>query len=56
MTGRLFANTVLGLLAVERGKFLKPVRPGDTIRTEVEVVEKKPSSDPAAASSCSGIT
>ena len=32
MTGRLFANTVLGLLAVERGKFLKPVRPGDTIR------------------------
>jgi len=46
MTGRLFANTVLGLLAVERGKFLKPVRPGDTIRTEVEVVEKKPSSEP----------
>ena len=41
MTGRLFAGTVLGLLAVERGKFLKPVRPGDTIRTEVEVVEKK---------------
>jgi acyl dehydratase len=46
MTGRLFANTVLGLLAVERGKFLKPVRPGDTIRTEVEVIEKKPSSEP----------
>ena len=47
MTGRLFANTVLGLLAVERGKFLKPVRPGDTIRTEVEVIEKKPSSEPS---------
>ena len=46
MTGRLFANTVLGLLAVERGKFLKPVRPGDTIRTEVEVIEKKPSAEP----------
>jgi 3-hydroxybutyryl-CoA dehydratase len=46
MTGRLFADTVLGLLAVERGKFLKPVRPGDTIRTEVEVIEKKPTSQP----------
>ena len=46
MTGRLFANTVLGLLAVERGRFLRPVRPGDTIRTEVEVIEKKPSAEP----------
>ena len=45
MTGRLFADTILGLIAVERGKFLKPVRPGDTIRTEVEVVDKKVSSD-----------
>jgi acyl dehydratase len=45
MTGRLFSDTILGLIAVERGKFLKPVRPGDTIRTEVEVVDKKPSSD-----------
>ena len=56
MTGRLFANTVLGLLAVERGKLLKPVRPGDTIRTEVEVIEKKPSAEPRAASSCFAIT
>ena len=45
MTGRLFADTVLALLAVERGKFLGPVRPGDSIRTEVEVVEKKASSE-----------
>ena len=30
---------------MERGKFFGPVRPGDTIRTEVEVVEKRASSD-----------
>jgi acyl dehydratase len=47
MTGRLFADTVLGLIAVERGKFLKPVRPGDTIRTEVEVISKRPSNAPS---------
>lgn len=46
MTGMLFADTVLGLLAAERGRFLAPVRPGDTIRTEVEVIEKKPTSHP----------
>ena len=46
MTGSLFASTVLALLAVERGRFFGPVRPGDTIRTEVEVVDKKRSSDP----------
>ena len=43
MTGRLFTDTVLALVAVERGKFFGPVRPGDTIRTDVEVVEKKAS-------------
>jgi acyl dehydratase len=45
MTGRLFSSTVLALVAVERGRFYSPVRPGDTIRTEVEVVDKKASSD-----------
>ena len=45
MTGRLFRDTVLALVAVEHGKFFGPVRPGDTIRTEVEVVEKKASSN-----------
>jgi 3-hydroxybutyryl-CoA dehydratase len=45
MTGRLFSDSILALVAVERGKFFGPVRPGDTIRTEVEVVGKKPSSD-----------
>jgi acyl dehydratase len=46
MTGRLFSGTILALLAIERGQFLLPVRPGDTIRTEVEVVEKKETSHP----------
>ena len=46
MTGHLFADSILGLLALERARFLAPVRPGDTIRTEVEVVEKKPVSAP----------
>jgi 3-hydroxybutyryl-CoA dehydratase len=46
MTGRLFSGTVLALLAIERGQFLVPVRPGDTIRTEVEVVEKKETTNP----------
>ena len=46
MTGHLFANSVLGLLALERARFIAPVRPGDTIRTEVEVVDKKVSSAP----------
>jgi acyl dehydratase len=46
MTGHLFSESVLGLMAIERARFLAPVRPGDTIRTEVEVIEKKPTSDP----------
>ena len=41
MTESLFRNTVISLLSVERGRFLAPVRAGDTIRTEVEVLEKK---------------
>jgi acyl dehydratase len=46
MTGRLFSGTVLALLAIDHGQFLFPVRPGDTIRTEVEVIEKRETSDP----------
>jgi len=46
MTGHLFSGSVLGLLALERARFLAPVRPGDTIRTEVEVIEKRPTSEP----------
>jgi 3-hydroxybutyryl-CoA dehydratase len=47
MTGRLFRDTIIAQLTIENGRFLAPVRPGDTIRTEVEVVEKKPTTDPA---------
>ena len=36
MTESLFRDTVISLLSVERGKFLAPVRAGDTIRTEVQ--------------------
>ncbi len=45
MTEGLFRHTVLALLAVERGRFLAPVRAGDTIRTEVEVLSKRETSD-----------
>ena len=45
MTESLFRTNVIALLAVDRGRFLVPVRPGDTIRTEVEVIEAKPTSD-----------
>ncbi|HET6607532.1 MAG TPA: MaoC family dehydratase [Rhodopila sp.] len=46
MTESLFRYTMIGLLAVERGRFLAPVRPGDTVRTEVEVISRKPTKDP----------
>lgn len=41
MTGALFSESILGLIAIERARFLVPVRPGDTLRTEVEVVDKR---------------
>lgn len=47
MTESLFRTTVVALLGVDRGRFFLPVRPGDTIRTEVEVLEKKETSDPS---------
>ncbi len=47
MTGALFSESILGLIAIERARFLAPVRPGDTIRTEVEVIAKKEGSDPS---------
>ena len=47
MTESLFRNTVIAILAVERGCFLGPVRAGDTIRTEVEVISKRETKDPS---------
>lgn len=46
MTGDLFEESVIALLAIENARFLAPVRPGDTIRTEVEVLEKRTISKP----------
>ena len=46
MTEGLFRTTVIAILGVERGRFLLPVRPGDTISTEVEVISKREASDP----------
>jgi acyl dehydratase len=43
MTGDLFSESIIALRALENAQFLEMVRPGDTIRTEVEVVEKRPS-------------
>lgn len=46
MTGDLFRESVIALMAIENARFLGVVRPGDRIRTEVEVVEKRPTSKP----------
>ncbi|HEV7264212.1 MAG TPA: MaoC family dehydratase [Falsiroseomonas sp.] len=47
MTESLYRDTMLGQLSIENGRFLAPVRPGDTIRTEVEVVSRRESKDPS---------
>ncbi len=47
MTESLYRTTVVGIVGVDRGRFLAPVRPGDTIRTEVEVVSKRETSKAA---------
>jgi acyl dehydratase len=44
MTGDLMGNSVIGLLAIDNARFLKYVRPGDSLRTEVEVLHKRPTS------------
>jgi len=46
MTGALFSESIRGLLAIESARFIAPVRPGDTIRTEVEIVTKRLTSKP----------
>ena len=44
MTGDLFPETVLAMVGLDNARFLMPVRPGDTIRTEVEVLERRETS------------
>ena len=46
MTGDLFADSVIALMGIENARFLGMVRPGDSLRTEVEVVEKRATSKP----------
>jgi 3-hydroxybutyryl-CoA dehydratase len=46
MTGDLFSESIIALMRIENAQFLGIVRPGDTIRTEVEIVDKRPSSKP----------
>lgn len=46
MTESLFRTTVVAMVSVDQGKFLGPVRPGDTIRTQVEVIGRKETSNP----------
>lgn len=46
MTGDLFAESVIALMGIENARFLSAVRPGDTLRTEVEVIEKRASGKP----------
>ena len=44
MTGNLFSKSIIALLCLENAKFLAAVRPGDAIRTEVEIVSKRETS------------
>ena len=46
MTGDLFTETVIAMVALDNARFLAAVHPGDTIRTEVEVLEKRETSKP----------
>lgn len=46
MTESLFRTNVIALMAVSNGRFPAPLYPGDTIRTQVEVVGSKPTRDP----------
>ena len=43
MTESLFRNNMVGLIAVERGRFYVPLRARDTIRTDVIIKDKNDS-------------
>ena len=46
MTGDLFSDSVIALAGLENARFIRTVSPGDTLRTEVEVVGKRETSKP----------
>ena len=41
MTESLYRDTIVGQLSIENGRFLVPVRPGDSISNTVEVLSKR---------------
>lgn len=47
MTEGLFRYSMLALVSVNNGRFFAPVRPGDTIRTQVEVIDRRETADPS---------
>ncbi len=47
MTESLFRSNVIALVSVDNGRFFAPLFLGDTIRTQVEVLSSKPTSDPS---------
>lgn len=47
MTESIYRDTMVGQLTIENGKFLAPVRPGDSIYTEVEVLSRRETRNPA---------
>ncbi len=47
MTESLFRTNVIALVSVNNGRFTEPLYIGDTIRTQVEVIGSKPTSDPS---------
>ncbi len=46
MTGDLFKESVIALAGIENARFIQHVYPGDTISTEVEVIQKRLTSKP----------
>lgn len=46
MTGDLFSESVIALAGLENARFIRMVSPGDTLRTEVEIVGKRETSRP----------
>jgi acyl dehydratase len=47
MTESLFRNNVVALVSVDHGRFTAPLFPGDTMRTRVEVLSSRETSDPS---------
>jgi acyl dehydratase len=41
MTSELLSDGVIALVGIENARFIKHVRPGDEIRTKVEIIEKR---------------